>query len=95
MERKQCIAYDATDILRLQIRQPPCYGRGGQPTSEPVLSAVLRRTACCLRGCPSTRGGSLPEMHMGLPLGLPSEDVPEGSFQNTEKYSYCGSYTKF
>ena len=52
----------------------------------------------------SIRGGSflnsalnalpLPEMHMSLPPGAASEDVPGGSFQNTGKYSYCGPFTK-
>jgi hypothetical protein len=36
----------------------------------------------------------LPEMHMRLPKGLPSKDVPGGTFQNTGKYSYAGPYTK-
>jgi len=36
---------------------------------------------------------SMPEMHMRLPKAVLSEDVPGGSFQNTGKYSYCGSFT--
>lgn len=36
----------------------------------------------------------LPEMHMRLPKGVPSEDVPGGSFQNSGKYSFCGPFTK-
>lgn len=36
----------------------------------------------------------LPEMHLGLPNGIESEQVPEGSFNSTKKYSYCGPGTK-
>src|SRR6218665_3893477 len=36
----------------------------------------------------------LPEIHMRLPSGASSEDVPGGSFQNAGKYSYCGPFTK-
>jgi hypothetical protein len=36
----------------------------------------------------------LPEMHMRLPRGVPSEPIPGGSFQGTGKYSYCGPFTK-
>ena len=36
----------------------------------------------------------LPEIHMRLPKDIPSENVPEGSFNNTGKYSYCGPFTK-
>ena len=36
----------------------------------------------------------LPEMHMRLPKGVPSEDIPGGTFQDTGKYSYCGPFTK-
>ena len=36
----------------------------------------------------------MPKMHIRLPKGVLSEDVPGGSFQNTSKYSYCGPFTK-
>ena len=36
----------------------------------------------------------LPEMHMRLPADVPSEYVPNGSFNNTGKYSFCGPFTK-
>ena len=36
----------------------------------------------------------MPEMHMRLPKGVLSKKVPGGSFQNTGKYSYCGTFTK-
>jgi len=36
----------------------------------------------------------MPEMHMRLPKGVLSEDVPGGSFRNTGKYSCCGPFTK-
>jgi len=36
----------------------------------------------------------LPEMHLSLPKNVPSENRPDGSFQNTGKYSYCGPGTK-
>ena len=34
-------------------------------------------------------------MHLSLPPNIPSENVPNGSFNNTGKYSYCGPGTKF
>jgi hypothetical protein len=34
----------------------------------------------------------LPEMHLRSAVG--SEQVPNGSFNNTDKYSFCGPYTK-
>jgi hypothetical protein len=36
----------------------------------------------------------LPEMHLGLPKAIPSENRPNGSFNNSAKYSYCGPFTK-
>lgn len=36
----------------------------------------------------------IPEMHLGLPQGEEGENVPNGSFNNTRKYSYCGPGTK-
>lgn len=36
----------------------------------------------------------LPEMHLSLPSNIQSESVPNGSFNNTGKYSYCGPGTK-
>jgi Phospholipase A2-like domain/Domain of unknown function (DUF5679) len=39
-------------------------------------------------------GNVLPEMHLSLPKGVPSEYVPGGSFNNTGKYSFCGPFTK-
>jgi hypothetical protein len=36
----------------------------------------------------------LPEMHMSLPKNVKSENVQDGSFNNTGKYSYCGPGTK-
>ena len=36
----------------------------------------------------------LPEMHLSLPSNMPSEQVENGSFQNTGKYSFCGPGTK-
>lgn len=34
----------------------------------------------------------LPEIHLRSAVG--SEQVPDGSFNNTNKYSFCGPYTK-
>ena len=31
----------------------------------------------------------MPEMHLSLPNTVESENIPNGSFQNTGKYSYC------
>jgi len=36
----------------------------------------------------------MPGMHMRLPKGVLSEDVPGGSFQDTGNYTYCGPFTK-
>ena len=36
----------------------------------------------------------MPEMHLSLPNTVESENIPNGSFQNTGKYSYCGPGTK-
>ena len=36
----------------------------------------------------------LPEMHLSLPSDVPSEQVENGSFQNTGRYSFCGPGTK-
>lgn len=36
----------------------------------------------------------LPEMHLNLPNNVPSENIENGSFNNTGKYSYCGPGTK-
>ena len=36
----------------------------------------------------------LPEMHLNLPINVPSENIENGSFRNTGKYSYCGPGTK-
>ena len=36
----------------------------------------------------------MPEMHLSLPNNISSEKVSDGSFNNTGKYSYCGSGTK-
>lgn len=35
----------------------------------------------------------LPEMHLNLPNNVPSENIENGSFNNTGKYSYCGPGT--
>lgn len=36
----------------------------------------------------------LPEMHLNLPSNIQSEQVPNGSFNNKNTYSYCGPGTK-
>ena len=36
----------------------------------------------------------IPEMHLLLPTGVESENVPGGSFNNTGKYLFCGPGTK-
>jgi hypothetical protein len=36
----------------------------------------------------------LPEVHLNLPSNTPSENIQNGSFNNTGKYSYCGPGTK-
>ena len=36
----------------------------------------------------------IPEMHLSLPHDISSENVENGSFNNTGKYSYCGPGTK-
>ena len=36
----------------------------------------------------------LPEMHLSLPKGVTSENVPGGSFNNTGQYSFCGPGTE-
>lgn len=36
----------------------------------------------------------LPELHMSLPSNVSSENITNGSFNNTKKYSYCGPKTK-
>lgn len=36
----------------------------------------------------------IPEMHLNLPAEVSSESVPNGSFANTGKYSFCGPGTK-
>lgn len=46
------------------------------------------------RGLMNTALKYMPEMHMSLPKTVTSEFVPEGSFNNTGKYSYCGPGTK-
>ena len=37
----------------------------------------------------------MPEMHLSLPNTVESENIPNGSFQNTGKYSYCGPFFFF
>ncbi len=37
----------------------------------------------------------IPEMHLSLPNDVPSENVREGTFNKTGKYSYCGPGTKY
>src|ERR1700733_13416640 len=36
----------------------------------------------------------LPEIHLSLPANIPSENVPDGEFNNTKRYSFCGPFTK-
>ena len=36
----------------------------------------------------------MPEMHLSLPSNVRSEQVDNGSFNNTSKYSFCGPFTK-
>jgi len=36
----------------------------------------------------------IPEMHLKLPSGVQSEQVPNGSFNDKQTYSYCGPGTK-
>ena len=36
----------------------------------------------------------LPEMHMPLDDPKKAEHIPNGNFNNTSRYSYCGPYTK-
>lgn len=36
----------------------------------------------------------LPEMHLNLPNNVASENIENGSFNDTGKYSYCGPGTK-
>jgi hypothetical protein len=36
----------------------------------------------------------IPEMHLSLPKDVKSENIENGSFNNTGKYSYCGPGTK-
>ena len=36
----------------------------------------------------------LPEMHISLPKDVSSENVLNGSFNNTGKYSFCGPGTR-
>jgi len=75
--------------------------RNGRPAKKGTC------TVCGARKCQiltSKTGGSilnsalnalpLPEIHMRLPSGSASEDVPGGSFQNTGIYSFCGPFTK-
>ncbi len=36
----------------------------------------------------------IPELHLSLPKDVPSENIKDGSFNKTGKYSYCGPGTK-
>jgi hypothetical protein len=36
----------------------------------------------------------IPELHLSLPIDVKSENIEDGSFNNTGKYSYCGPGTK-
>ena len=36
----------------------------------------------------------LPELHMRLSSNVSSEYIPNGAFNNTKKYSYCGPKTE-
>ena len=38
---------------------------------------------------------TLPEMHLILPKDIPSEQVENGTFENTGKYLFCGPFIKF
>ena len=76
--------------------------RNGRPVKKGTCAVCGAKKYQIVAG--SKMGGSLlnsalnalplPEMHMRLPKGVPSESIPGGSFQNTGKYSYCGPFTK-
>jgi len=78
--------------------------KNGRPVKKGVCGVCGTKKFQILPGMSRATGGSLvssalnalpmPEMHMRLPKGVLSEDVPGGSFQNTGKYSYCGPFTK-
>ena len=78
--------------------------KNGRPVKKGVCAVCAAKKFQILPGVSRTGGGSLVnsalsalpmlEMHMRLPKGVLSEDVPGGSFQNTGRYSYCGPFTK-
>ena len=53
---------------------------GRNKTGSGILNTVLNKIP-------------LPEMHMSLPYHISSEYVPNDSFNNTQKYSFCGPKT--
>lgn len=71
----------------------------GLPRREPVLRSGARKSQIIMtvgkRLLNSVMNAlPLPEMHIHLPKGMQSEAVPNGFFQNSGKYSYCGPFTK-
>jgi len=83
------------------LNETPAVLRNGRSAKNGTC-AICGAKKCQIQ--PTETGGSilntalnalpLPEMHMKLPNGVPSETVPGGTFQDTGKYSYCGPFTK-
>ena len=68
---------------------------------EDILNFPNQKYIDCLKhelktgkGLINTALRYMPEMHLSLPNTVESENIPNGSFQNTGKYSYCGPGTK-
>lgn len=78
--------------------------RNGRPTKKGMCVVCGAKKSQFLPSATQRSGGSLlnaalnklplPEMHVRLPGGVQSEVVPGGTFVDTEKYSYCGPFTK-
>ena len=68
---------------------------------EDILNFPNQKYIDCLKhelktgkGLINTALRYMPEMHLSLPNTVESENIPNGSFQNTGKYSYCGPGNK-
>lgn len=69
------------DELKLFLKGAPFQGPLQTKTVSGLFNSMLKKLP-------------LPEMHLNLPNNAPSENIENGSFNNTGKYSYCGPGTK-
>ena len=71
--------------------------------NRPMIKGIC--SSCGTKLCQFSKKGSgvintlmnkipIPEMHLSLPKNVKSENIEDGSFNNTGKYSYCGPGTK-